>query len=40
MFDAIDSVIRRAAAAVGLAGALILLPLGIAVASGPSADGA
>ena len=39
MFDAIDSVIRRAAAAVGLAGALILLPLDIAVASGPSADG-
>ena len=39
MFDAIDSVIRRAAAAVGLAGAVILLPLSVAAAGGPSADG-
>jgi periplasmic protein CpxP/Spy len=39
MFDAIDSV-GRTAAAVGLAAALMLLPLGVAVASGASADGA
>jgi hypothetical protein len=38
MFDAIDSVIRTAATA-ALAAALMLLPFGLAVASGPSADG-
>jgi hypothetical protein len=37
MFDAIDSVIRTAATA-ALAGALMLLPFGLAMASGPSAD--
>jgi protein CpxP len=39
MSDAVDWAVR-AAAAVGLAGAVILLPLGAAVASGRSADGA
>jgi periplasmic protein CpxP/Spy len=39
MSDAVDWVVRNAAA-VGLAGAVILLPLGAAVASGRSADGA
>jgi protein CpxP len=38
MSDAVDWVVRNAAA-VGLAGAVILLPLGAAVASGRSADG-